>query len=355
MVNVGLVGVTGWGKNHLQVLSEIDQAKVVALCDKYRDRLEYASNELDNCPKIFTCYEDFIEQPDMDAVFITVPNYLHCEFTIAALRNDKDVFLEKPIAVNKKEINQLEEVCMKSRKFIQVGFEYRYSKYFQELKALVAEKLQNVRAISIMELRSDWRNLELDKGKTELNELEDRSKGYWRHSKSRSGGLLVEKCCHHFDLMNWFSDSSMSGVKGTGGNDVFPARETMDHANVVMECKNGVEAFLQIYLARGGNSKDEVSADLRLEIIGDRNKLVGKMPKKEILLYDNLGASEPIEKLNVDERTMGHIGVRRENLAFIKTVNRRERPKIGFAEGKGALLEALAAQNAIERGAPVGL
>ena len=85
--------------------------------------------------KAYGCYEDLLADPDIEAVYIPLPNHLHCEWTIRALQAGKHVLCEKPLAVSEAEATRMFEAAEKSGVFLMEAFAYLHSPIWAAIRA----------------------------------------------------------------------------------------------------------------------------------------------------------------------------------------------------------------------------
>lgn len=127
------VGNIGCGRRNL--LREVLQVKdlvnveVTAVCDVWKQRREKAAAEVKEFtgrdPKAVVQYAEVLQSPDVDAVIIGTPDHQHCEMLIAAIRAGKDVYVEKPLAMNMRELIRAYDTVKKSDRVVQMGTQMR--------------------------------------------------------------------------------------------------------------------------------------------------------------------------------------------------------------------------------------
>lgn len=110
--------------------------------------------KIDECKKLYQCektylsYDQLIDDPDIQAVYIPLPNSLHKEWTIKALRNGKHVLCEKPIAMNVEECEEMIKASNENKRFLMEAFMYRYTyKIKKVLEILNSEVIGEIRHI----------------------------------------------------------------------------------------------------------------------------------------------------------------------------------------------------------------
>jgi predicted dehydrogenase len=171
-----------------------------------------------------------------DALFICTPNYTHYEILQVAIKSGKPIFLEKPMATDLQDAAATIAISEAYSSFIQIGLQYRYKAQYIEAfhEALSRRSLGEIKTISMSEYRPPF----LDKV------------GQWNKFNANSGGTLVEKCCHYFDLINLMAQSQPTKVYASGGQAVNfkdfehqgRASDIDDHAFVVIDYANGTRA-----------------------------------------------------------------------------------------------------------------
>lgn len=174
--------------------------------------------------------------PAADALIICTPNFTHLEVLKTAVQSGKSILLEKPMATNLRDAREIWEIAKAYPKPLQVGLQYRYKPIYAEAlhEAKVRRSLGDLKTITILEHREPF----LDKVRQ------------WNKFSKLSGGTLVEKCCHYFDLFNLFAGSRPVSVYASGSQAVNfrdfeyggEKSDILDNAFVIVEYANGVRA-----------------------------------------------------------------------------------------------------------------
>ena len=131
-----VIGTGGYGLDHLNSLLHCPRANAVAVADTNPDRLKEAADRY-KISRAYADYHDLLDQPDIDAVTIAVPNHLHARIAIDALQARKHVLVEKPMAMNAKEAAKIVETAKKMRRTLMVGQNLRFNRHTQVAKAVV--------------------------------------------------------------------------------------------------------------------------------------------------------------------------------------------------------------------------
>lgn len=121
----------------IPAMQEGRYCEVVALASRSLDRAEATAEAL-GIPKAFSAYEDLLEDPEIDAVYIPLPNHLHVPWTLKALEAGKHVLCEKPLGLTAAEAQQVVEAAREHPHLkVMEAFMYRYHPQWQHAKELV--------------------------------------------------------------------------------------------------------------------------------------------------------------------------------------------------------------------------
>jgi len=208
--NLLVIGTGTIGQEHMRVAATLGRARIVGIFDTSEQSLDTAEeNHRRYSQDRLRRYEDLgsaCMDPDVDAIFVCTPNYTHFDVLQTALKSGKAIFLEKPMATSLGDAAQIVAQARSYSSFIQIGLQYRYKAQYVEAlhEALVRKSLGQLKTVSMSEYRPPF----LDKV------------GQWNKFNEFSGGTLVEKCCHYFDLINLLADSEPQRVYASGGQAV---------------------------------------------------------------------------------------------------------------------------------------
>lgn len=134
-IGIGIIGCGDRGRRALLSgvleFAEETNVEVRAVCDIWRQQRETAAAQVTqaraNDPKQIEMYHDLLAIPEIDAVVIATPDHLHCTHLIAAVEAGKDVYVEKPLAMDMKELNKAVDTVKKSDRVVQMGTQIRSS------------------------------------------------------------------------------------------------------------------------------------------------------------------------------------------------------------------------------------
>jgi len=139
-----------------------------------------------------TDYHDVLADEDVDMVMICTRHNLHAKIAMEAAKAGKAVFSEKPMALNKRELNELVEVLKETRVPFMVGFNRRFSPAAMRVKELIKDRQNPI--IVIYRVNAGY--IPLD---------------HWVHTEE-GGGRIIGEACHMFDLFNYFTESEVESI-----------------------------------------------------------------------------------------------------------------------------------------------
>ncbi|TDD45714.1 Gfo/Idh/MocA family oxidoreductase [Kribbella antibiotica] len=147
--------------------------------------------------------ERMVKEQSVDRVIVTSPDYTHAAVVSRILRAGADVIVEKPLTIDAEGTRQIAAAMAESGKSVVVTFNYRYSPRNSALRQLIADG--SIGTVTSVEFQ--W-VLDTRHGADYFRR--------WHREKKNSGGLLVHKASHHFDLVNWWIASEPARVFASG-------------------------------------------------------------------------------------------------------------------------------------------
>lgn len=131
-----VIGVGAIGLDHLNSLLHCPRASAVAIAESHAGRAKEAADRY-KIARSYLDYRELLEQPDIDAVTIALPNQLHAQVAIDALQARKHVFLEKPMATNAKDAAKIIETAKKMKRVVMVGQNLRFNRHTQAVRSFI--------------------------------------------------------------------------------------------------------------------------------------------------------------------------------------------------------------------------
>lgn len=183
---IGAGGIASFA--HMPGYANMKNVEVVALCDINLEKAK-AMAEKYNVPQVFENYEDVLELPELDAIDICTPNYLHSVIAVAALEKGLHVFCEKPDAVSVAEAEKMKAAAERNGKVLMVMRNNRY----MQISSFLKKYIDDGRMGGIYAARCGWQRRRGIPGK-----------GGWFTTKAQSGGgPLIDLGVHMIDLTMW--------------------------------------------------------------------------------------------------------------------------------------------------------
>ena len=136
VVKFGAVGASEMGMFHIESIAHHPKMQLVAICDKDEERVKNAGAKT-GVTELYTDWHDIINNKEIEAVVLCVPDQLHLEMTAAALRAGKHVLCEKPMALSLEECEEMRRVEKETGKKLMIGQICRYTPSFRLTKELV--------------------------------------------------------------------------------------------------------------------------------------------------------------------------------------------------------------------------
>ncbi len=210
---------------------------LVALCDVNAARLSLSASKIPdpggNGIALYDAgeFDRMLAEQKPDRVVVTTPDYLHHDYIVRALRAGCDVITEKPMTTDLGRLKVVLDAQRETGHRVAVTFNYRYNPAHTQLKALLADGVIG----RIVAVDFDW-HLDRIHGADYFRR--------WHRDKSKSGGLLVHKATHHFDLANWWVDAQPAEVVATGARRFYTPQmaDTLGLADHGERC-HGCPAF----------------------------------------------------------------------------------------------------------------
>ncbi len=188
-----------------------ETCKLVAFCDLNQTRMDYANRLLEeryNHPKIntyvHTDFEKMIELEKPDTVVVTTVDRTHHTYIIKAMELGCHVITEKPMTVDAEKCQAIIDATKRTGKEVRVAFNYRYAPHNTKIRELIMNDVIG----QVNSVHFEWA-LDTQHGADYFRR--------WHRDKRNSGGLLVHKSTHHFDLVNFWLDTKPETVYATGG------------------------------------------------------------------------------------------------------------------------------------------
>jgi predicted dehydrogenase len=186
-----------------------DRAELVAICDTNPGRMAETAHRAAKAgvapPRTYLAadFDRMLREVRPDVVIVTVPDALHEPYIIRALEAGCDVMTEKPMTTTAEMARSILDACHRTGRDVIVTFNYRYSPFRTQIKQmLMAGEIGDILSVDF-----NWQ-LDTTHGADYFRR--------WHSRKAMSGGLMVHKATHHFDLVNWWLSANPVEVSAQG-------------------------------------------------------------------------------------------------------------------------------------------
>ena len=238
-VQFGMIGTGSRGSYLLKHLKNIDGGRCVALCDIQPQNLDHGVQTIGNNPKTFKDYRELLVQKDVDAVFVTVPLFVHFPITRDALTAGKHVFCEKCLVFKAEEVHALRVLAEEHPKqVLQTGLQRRYSYFYQTVKSMVDKGILG----NVHHIHAQWHRNMINKPSSlwTMKPGGESNIANWRLYRSMSGGLTAELTSHQVDVSDWMFGSTPEFVMGLGSLDMLKdGRNVYDNIQLIYKYPQG--------------------------------------------------------------------------------------------------------------------
>ncbi|MFM7878886.1 MAG: Gfo/Idh/MocA family protein [Acidimicrobiaceae bacterium] len=287
----GIIGVGMMGCEHIRNLVAIDGCSVVAFADTNESSRSNANRIVGGATN-YIDYREMLANEQLDVVVIATPNHKHRAVFDEVIKRDVHVLIEKPLGINVAECKamiEIERQYQKSGRVVWVGLEYRFMAPTARLIIEVDSGVcGDVKMIGIREHRFPF-----------LQKVDN-----WNRFSKNTGGTLVEKCCHFFDVMMIIAKSRPVSVYASGSQDVNHLDEIyggvrsdiLDNAYVVVEFANGVRGMLDLSMfAEGSRNEQEIC------VVGSAAKIEAMMPESIVRIGRRESGSAGVLEIKVSQ------------------------------------------------------
>lgn len=354
-----IIGTGMMGIEHLRVTYLEGRATIYGIYDPNPRSVAAAQGALSQIDpnlklKVYDDLESACLDPEVDGLIISTPNFSHISVIREAVKSKKHILLEKPMATTIPDAHEIYSIAKSYPAVFQIGLQYRYkAMYFDAIQeALIHRKLGDIKMIHILEHRYPF----LDKVKQ------------WNKFNQYSGGTLVEKCCHYFDLMNLLAQSRPKKIYATGSmavnfkNFEYKGKKSdiLDNAVVSVDYENGVRAGFTLCMFSPQFYEELMICGEEGHLRTYENNDYLPVTKPKTYLEIKLGEkstsriSQPCYPTYIEQS--GHGGATFfEHKYFIDTLEGKKTSVATAEEGFWAIVVGYAAQRSIELGTPINI
>ena len=242
-IRYGVIGTGMMGVEHIENILALDNCVVTAVADPHATSLLRAQEAVgpDTSLATFQTAQDLIAADLCDALVISSPNHTHRDVLIPCIESGLHLFIEKPLCTTLDDCREIVDLVADrpASQVIWMGLEYRYMPPLQRVMCEIEKgTVGDVKMVAIREHRFPF-----------LVKVDN-----WNRFSKNTGGTLVEKCCHFFDLMIEATQSRPVRVYASGAQDinhldeVYDGKQSdiLDNAYVIVDFANGSRGLLDL-------------------------------------------------------------------------------------------------------------
>lgn len=358
-IRYGIIGSGMMGQEHIRNIALLEGTQVVAVADPNEEMRAMAASTAGSQCAAYADHKAMLEVGGCDAIVLAAPNYLHHPILTDILPTDIPLLVEKPLGIDDSQCRDILARAQPRRAPVWVAMEYRYmppiARLLEEVKAGSAGR---VHMIAIREHRFPF-----------LSKVD-----HWNRFQRLTGGTMVEKCCHFFDLMRLVSGSEATRVYASGAMDVnFRDEEhaggkpdILDNAFVIVDFENGMRGMLDLCMFAEGSYWQET-----ISVTGDRARIEAFVPgparfapdgherQSQIAISSRATKTERREDIHVDPAILSagdhHGSTYFQHQKFLQLVRDGGQPEITIEDGTRAVEIGAAAEQSARSGEPVRL
>lgn len=288
VLNYGIIGCGMMGQEHVRNIKLLNDCNVISIYEP-DEGMRHAAKALLPDVQFKDTIADLVRDAQIDCLVIASPNFLHCAQLeeIARIRQ-VPILVEKPLFTDPADLHRIDQLTKTYQAPLWVAMEYRYMPPVAKFAQLLDETTGGVKMLTIREHRFPF-----------LPKIGD-----WNRFNENTGGTLVEKCCHFFDLMRFLVRSEPVRIMASADQSVNHLQEIYnghvpdiwDNAYVIVDFQNGARAMLELCMfAEGSKYQEEITA------VGNKGKLETRVPGPTRFWPDELGPP-PIADLTISPR-----------------------------------------------------
>ena len=335
-VKICMIGAGRVGKNHSQaIIGSVPGAEITALVDPMTEVLEGTANEF-GIDGRFTSLEEALDKSQFDAVIITTPTFTHKQLALLAALQGKHVFLEKPMALNLQDCDDIIAGIDQYGVILQLGFMRRFDPEFMA----AASRLEAGEIGQPMMIKSLTHGPGLPPA--------------WARDLRTSNGMLAEVNSHDWDTTRWLMGSNhqrvyveVANFKGPANNIDVP--HFYDNVLVNIRFENGGLGSISGVCPCG------YGYDARVEIVGEKGILqIGELKGQAVVVCTNRdqGLITPIYRTWPERFAWAYIN---EMKHFVECIQQEKSPRVGGEDGRWAVAGVLAGTKSLLEERPVYL
>ncbi len=331
-LGIGIIGVGEMGKRHTENLRRlVPEARVVAIADVAVQRAKQVAEELE-IERTYPSIEKLVQDKEIEAVVIAVPDKFHAASIRVAAAAGKDILCEKPLALALEDAHAALGEVSRTGVRLQIGFMRRYDPAYSAAKTRIEAGEIGTPVI--------FKSLGRDKDEPPLS----------AYQSNINGTLFYNNTIHDFDLARWLMQDEVAEVQAYSTTTIRP--EVANYGDIVAGVVNLKYAHGAI-----GNIESYVQAiygyDVRTEIVGSKGSIfVGTLQKTPVTFLTGQGRSMNAADHFLSQFADAYLTEVRD---FVQTMRSDRMPRVTGEDGLRALEIAVAADHSNRQGKPIAI
>ena len=317
-VKIGFIGCGGNANGHMNQLAGIEGASVVAVCDVQAERAQSAAEKHDADP--YTAHQALLERDDLDAVYLSLPVFVHGQPEFDVIERGLPFFVEKPVAISMEIAREVEAAVADAGLITCVGYQLRYLGSTKITQQLLRERTIN------MIVGKYW----CSTGHGDPNA--------WLRQMNKSGGQLVEQATHTIDMMRYMG-GEVETVYAMQANRFLKETNCPDANSVALQFASGAVGSLTATWAYAGDWSNANILDLLYE-----GELLNWNPSRVLVQEDGEWVDKTEPSPTIDE-------------VFVDAVRRGDGSSIlsPYSDAVQTLAISLAANQSAQENRPIAI
>ncbi len=327
-LKVGVLGLGGIGQVHAAAYSGSSWTELHSIATRNPLALQGAALFF-GITNIYEDYQKALEDPELHAVSICVPTFVHKDYIIAAANAGKHILCEKPLLLHPDDFTEISGVLQEKNVKLMVAMICRFIPHYSAAKKVI-DKGEIGPLVSIHAHRRS-------RGPPSSN---------WFWDESKSGGIVVDLAIHDIDLVQWFlgSDDPIKSVYAIGSNRVYPEIETWDTVVINLRSKSGVLVTIEASWSEP-DLTDQVGSNTGMMIYGEDGTIRIDPSRQPSIKNTELDGIEPtFEEIDQFPFFVEQVS------AFAKAILNDTLIPIPIEDGLSALRVACAALKSLQSG-----
>ena len=349
-IRYGVIGTGMMGVEHIRNVAAVDGAIVTAVADPHPESIKRARRAVgtDVLLEEFSDHNEMLDSGLVDAVVIASPNHTHHQILLDVIAHPVHILMEKPLCATLGHCRDAVEAVTRSghERVVWMGLEYRYMAPTQCLLAeLATGAVGDVKMVAIREHPFPF-----------LTKVDN-----WNRFSRNTGGTLVEKTCHFFDLMLQITQARPVRVFATGGQSVNHLDERydgktpdiLDNAYVVVDFDDDSRGMLDLCMFAEASVNEQ-----EIVVTGDVGKMEAMVTESKLRIGKRADGQHVVNTHEIRHEGIKHVGLHHgssylEHVDFVAAIRSGSPPAVTLMDGLRSAAIGFAAHRSIDSGLPV--